>query len=121
MGETKRSKDNVISYKPEDYSYTVAWSEEDQTFVGRVAEFESLAAHGDTQVLALQEITEVVEFVLQDLKESGEPIPEPFSKKKFSGKLNVRMASSLHRALALQAVKQGVSLNSLIVQKLCAV
>jgi predicted HicB family RNase H-like nuclease len=119
--QSKKKNKNSMLFKPEDYSYSVSWSEEDQSFIGRVAEFESLAAHGDTQISALNEITEVVRVVLQDLAESGEPIPEPFSKKHFSGRLVVRMTSSLHRSLALEAVRQGVSLNSLINQKLCKI
>lgn len=43
-----------------DYSYTVGWSTEDQVFVARVAEFPSLAAHGETAEEALQEIRFVV-------------------------------------------------------------
>lgn len=121
MANTKQVKYRDNSYRAEDYSYSVSWSEEDKLFIGRVSEFEFLAAHGDTPVLALEEITEVVRFVLSDLEESGEPIPEPFSKKNFSGKLMVRMATSLHRNLALEAAKQGVSLNALITQKLCGV
>jgi predicted HicB family RNase H-like nuclease len=121
MQKTKQVKYNEDLYRAEDYSYSVTWSEEDKLFIGKVSEFESLAAHADTPVLALEEITGVVRFVLDDLKESGEPIPEPFSKKSFSGKLMVRMATSLHRNLALEAAKQGVSLNALITQKLCGV
>jgi predicted RNase H-like HicB family nuclease len=60
-------------------------------FVARVAEFPSLAAHGETQESAMLEIKNVVEFVLKDLEESNEPIPEPFGKRSFSGRLVLRM------------------------------
>jgi predicted RNase H-like HicB family nuclease len=49
----------------------VGWSEEDQVFIGRVAEFESLAAHGRTLESALREIKSVVQTVLEDLADSG--------------------------------------------------
>ena len=61
------------------YSYTVAWSEQDEAYIGRVAEFPLLAAHGDTLEGVLREIETVVGYVIEDLRESGEPIPEPFS------------------------------------------
>ncbi len=64
--------------KVEQYLYSVGWSEEDAAFVARVAEFSSLAAHGDTLENALREIKNGVGFVLQDLEENNEPIPEPF-------------------------------------------
>src|SRR5215471_5233826 len=41
-----------LPYKPEDYAYSVMWSEEDQAYVGRVAECASLAAHGPSPALA---------------------------------------------------------------------
>lgn len=116
-----RDTKNIIStlaFRPEDYSYTVMWSEEDQAYIGRVAEFESLAAHGETQQATLQEITQLVGFVLVDLQQSGEEIPPPFSKKHFSGKLNLRMPEYLHRHLAIEASQQGISLNQWINLKL---
>jgi predicted HicB family RNase H-like nuclease len=107
-----------LAYKPQDYAYSVQWSEEDQVYIGRVAEFASLAAHGDSPEAALKEITEVVRFVLEDLVEAGEEIPPPFSKRPFSGKLNLRMPVDLHRHLALEAAQRGVSLNQWINLKL---
>jgi predicted RNase H-like HicB family nuclease len=102
----------------EQYLYNIGWSEEDEAFVARVAEFPSLAAHGETQEEALREIKDVVGFVIEDLTESKEPIPEPFGKRSFSGKLVLRMPEYLHRQLALEALKQGVSLNQLLNLKL---
>jgi predicted HicB family RNase H-like nuclease len=104
--------------KPDQYSYNVAWSEEDEQFIGRVAEFPSLAAHGSSQVKALREIRAIVSFVLEDLAEAGEQIPVPLGKRNFSGRLNLRMPKDLHRRLALESETQGVSLNSLINSKL---
>jgi predicted HicB family RNase H-like nuclease len=107
-----------IPYKPEEYAYSILWSEEDQIYLGRVAEFPSLGAHGASQLDALMEITKVVGFVLEDLAESGEEIPPPLSKRSFSGKLQLRMSEHLHRCLALEAARQGVSLNQWINLKL---
>ncbi|HSK71070.1 MAG TPA: type II toxin-antitoxin system HicB family antitoxin [Pyrinomonadaceae bacterium] len=104
--------------KAEQYLYTVGWAEEDNAFVARVAEFPSLAAHGATQEEALREIRDVVNFVLNDLKETGEPIPEPFGKRSFSGRLVLRMPEYMHRQLALEAMQQGISLNQLLNLKL---
>lgn len=104
--------------KVEQYLYAVGWSEVDNSFVARVAEFPSLAAHGETQEEAIREIRSVVEFVLNDLKESNEPIPEPFGKRSFSGRLVLRMPEYMHRQLALEAMRQGISLNQLLNLKL---
>lgn len=55
---------------------------------------------------------------LEDLEELGEPSPEPFSTRKYSGRFNVRIPSKLHRILTLEASREGVSLNQLVNQKL---
>ena len=114
----KADKQPEQNIKPEHYSYNVAWSEEDGIFIGRVAEFPSLAAHGDSQEKALREIRTVVGYVLEDLAEEGAPIPVPLGKRHFSGKLNLRMPKDLHRRLAVESEMQGVSLNALINSKL---
>lgn len=107
-----------IKFKATDYLYKVGCSEDDDSYVARVVEFPSLGAHGDTLEKALAEIQKVVRIVLKDLAESGEEIPEPFGKSKFSGKLSVRMPEEIHRDLAIQSAQQGISLSHLITQKL---
>ncbi len=104
--------------KAKQYLYSIGWSEKDEAFVARVAEFPSLAAHGETQEEAMKEIEEVVGFVILDLKDNNEPIPEPFGKRSFSGRLVLRMPEYMHRQLALEALEQGVSLNQLLNLKL---
>ncbi len=116
---SKNKKINQTSLpKAEQYLYSVGWSKADDAFIARVAEFPSLAAHGDSQEEAMREIKEVVNFVLNDLKESDEPIPEPFGKRSFSGRLVLRMPEYMHRQLALEAMRQGISLNQLLNLKL---
>lgn len=61
--------------KAEHYLYTVGWSEDDDAYVARVAEFPSLAAHGDSQEAALCSIQKVVRAVLKDMARSKEPPP----------------------------------------------
>ena len=50
----------------EHYLYTVGWSEDDEAYVARVAEFPSLATHGDSQEAALRSIQQVVMAVLSE-------------------------------------------------------
>jgi predicted HicB family RNase H-like nuclease len=66
----------------------------------------------------MQEIRTAVELVLEDLAESGKPMPEPLGKKSFSGNFNTRIPKHLHRRLAIEAAREGVSLNQLVVSKL---
>jgi predicted HicB family RNase H-like nuclease len=85
------------------------------------AEFPSLSWLAESQIEAFQGINDVVEDVLNDMRESGEQIPEPFSVKKYSGNFQVRIVPDQHRALSIQAAEDGVSLNRLVSNKLaCA-
>lgn len=59
------------------YAYSVQWSPDDACWIGRCSSFGLLAAHGDTASAALDEIRAVVAYVLEDLWENGEPIPDP--------------------------------------------
>lgn len=56
----------------EHYDYRVTWSPEDEVYIARVTEFDSLSAHGDTPEEALQELCLVLEFVLSDLEKEEE-------------------------------------------------
>lgn len=118
MSAQKPAHAAPLVYKPEEYAYSVQWSEEDQAYIGRVAEFPSLAADGASPEAALQEITDLVRFGIELLAESGDELPAPLSKRSFSGKLNLRMPAYLHRHLALEAAQQHVSLNQWINLKL---
>lgn len=105
----------------EHYLFSVGWSSEDEAYISRVAEFPSLTTHGETMEEALNEIKQVVGFVVQEMQESGEDIPEPFGQRSYSGKLNLRMPETLHRRLVIQAAQQGVSLNQIINLKLATI
>ena len=107
-------------FETRDYVYSVVWSEEDEAYIGRVLEFPSLAAHGSTQAKALNEIRSVVQHAFEDLQDSGEQVPEPLNRRRYSGKLNIRLPKYLHRQLAIEAAEEGISLNQLISTKLAA-
>jgi predicted HicB family RNase H-like nuclease len=100
------------------YEYRVAWEQEDEVYVARVAEWPSLTAHAQDPDAAMRELREVVAFAIQDCEAQGEDYPQPNSLKEYSGKLVVRMAPALHRELATAAKAVGASLNSYIVQRL---
>ncbi|WP_420638375.1 type II toxin-antitoxin system HicB family antitoxin [Candidatus Poriferisocius sp.] len=100
------------------YAYRVVWSAEDDEYVATVAEFPSLLwLHAD-QGKALRGLVELVVQVVADLESAGESVPQPISERRFSGRFNVRVPESLHRALVLAAAEEGVSLNRLVSARL---
>ena len=61
------------------YTYEVAWSEEERTFIARVKEFPSLEARADSRGGALRALKTVVYAVAKDLADSGAESPDPQS------------------------------------------
>ncbi len=102
------------------YTYRVTWSSEDNEHVGLCAEFPSLSWLARTPEAALKGIRQTVAEVVTDLEANGEIKPLPLADKQYSGEFRVRIPPIVHRALAMQAAEQGVSLNRLASAKLAA-
>ena len=102
------------------YPYRVTWSQEDGEYVGRCAEFPSLSWLAGTPEAALKGIRRVVSAAIKDMDASGEVRPTALAEKHYSGKFNVRVPPHVHRALALEAAEQGISLNRLASAKLAS-
>jgi predicted HicB family RNase H-like nuclease len=107
-----------MALKNDRYTYRVTWSEGDHEYVGLCAELPSLSWLAKTPEAALKGIRKVVADVVKDMEDSGETIPEPIARKRFSGKFIVRVPPEIHRDLTIQAAESGVSLNRLVSSKL---
>jgi len=100
------------------YTYRVSWSAEDGEFVATCLEFPSVSWLAASQVEALEGLMALLRDIVADMEEQGEDIPLPLSERRFSGKFNVRIGEQLHRALAMQAAEEHMSLNQYVVKKL---
>ena len=100
------------------YTYRVTWSPEEGEHVGLCVEFPSLSWLAAAPEEALSGIRQMVAEAVADMQASGEPIPKPLAEKHYSGEFRVRIPPEVHRALAMQAAEQGVSLNRLASAKL---
>jgi predicted HicB family RNase H-like nuclease len=103
---------------PDKFAYRVIWSEEDKEYVGLCVELPSLSWLAGSPEEALKGIRTVVRESVADMTAHHEPIPEPISLRHYSGKFIVRVPEEVHRHLALEAAKAGVSLNRLVSEKL---
>lgn len=101
-------KRNELEYKG--YSGSVEWSEDDQTFYGKV---NGIWGHfhyeGKTITELKKDFHDLIDEYLKECKEKG---VEP--KKPYSGSFNVRIASEIHQLAAEKAQEKGISLNRLV-------
>ena len=58
------------------YTYEVAWSEEERTFIARVKEFPPLEARADSRGGSLRALKSVVYAVAKNMADSGVESPE---------------------------------------------
>ena len=100
------------------YTYRIKWSAEDNEHVGLCAEFPSLSWLAPSPEEALAGIQRVVRESVVDMYATGEVPPKPIAIRRYSGKFIVRVPPETHRALALQAAEQGVSMNRLVSARL---
>lgn len=100
------------------YTYRITWSAEDGENVGLCAEFPSLSWLAPSPEKALSGIKRLVREVVSDMQAAGEAPPEPLADKAYSGRFLVRVPPETHRALAMRAAEEGVSLNRLVSARL---
>ncbi len=70
---------------------------------------------GETSEEAMAMAEDARRLWIEDAYERGEDIPLPATERAYSGRLLLRMPRSLHRRLAEDAAREGVSLNQYIV------
>ena len=96
------------------YSADVRWSDEDGAFVAVCPEFAGLSALGPTAGAATRELEAAVALAVELYEEEGRPVPQPNLRTGYSGQFRVRLPHTLHEWLALQAHREGVSLNTFV-------
>ena len=94
------------------YLKIVEWSEEDQCYVGTCPGLMLGGVHGDNEAKVYKEICQAVEEWIEIYQEDGEPLPAATAGKEYSGKFVLRVGKDLHKALAVEALRHGESLNS---------
>jgi len=92
--------------------------DDDGEYLAHFVEMPSISAFGDSPEQALQELKTAWEGVKESFQKHGEPVPIAPSRKEYSGQFNIRIDRRLHRALAMEAARAGVSLNAIVSQKL---
>lgn len=97
------------------YSVVVKWSEEDEAFVAYIPELDGISGVATERDAAVRLALEGAAMAVSTLREDGVSPPDPDVLRPYSGQLRLRLPRSLHRVLALEAERDGVSLNTHLV------
>lgn len=60
-----------------DYHINIFYSEEDESYIADIPDFEMCSAHGETPEEALREVLIARDALIQVLREKGQTVPEP--------------------------------------------
>lgn len=93
--------------------YTIELTPDNGGYFVKVKELKGCMSVGDTKAEALEMIEDAMRAWLEaSLEDDIEiPLPESMREESYSGKVLLRIPTSLHRKLAKNAEKEGVSLN----------
>ncbi|MCX6841571.1 MAG: type II toxin-antitoxin system HicB family antitoxin [candidate division WOR-3 bacterium] len=116
---SRKSEKDLVYYMSLRYPIQIVECEEGGYFV-RIPDLPGCMTQGETIKEALANIKEAKELWLEEMVESGLPIPEPAGDREHSGRFVVRMPRSLHERLAQESEREGVSLNQYVVSRLSA-
>ncbi len=99
--------------------YTVELFQDDEgDWLARFEELPEVSAFADAPELALAELATAWNLVKESYAARCEEPPIAPSQRQYSGQFNVRVDKRVHRALAIEAARAGVSLNALVAGKL---
>jgi antitoxin HicB len=87
---------------------------EEGGYLAEVLELPGCITDGDTLEEAYRNLEDAMAGWIEASLENGRPIPEAVGDKEYSGHFPLRMSTELHRAAALRAMQEGVSLNQWI-------
>lgn len=119
-------KNNTIDKEKLKYymslNYTIMVQERNDSsghyYFGKVLELDGCMSDGETPEELDKNIKEAMECYFEAMMKFGQTIPLPVEESSYSGKFNLRIPSSLHQRLAIEAKKEGVSLNQYALYKL---
>ena len=100
-------------YLEMNYPFTIYRAEEGG-YVGEIEDLPGCITEGDTLEEVLQRIEDARRAWIEVAYEDGMEIPLPRTEQEYSGRFIVRIPKYLHRRLAEQATREGVSLNQYV-------
>ncbi len=107
------AEESVSYYMSLNYPYELVRDEDQGGYFASHPDLDGCVGEGETAQEAVESLDVARELWIEARLEGGFPVPEPLSNE-FSGRVSLRMPSSLHRELAKVATRTGASLNLLL-------
>ena len=92
--------------------------DEDGDYLAHLVELPNVSAFGATPTEALEELKTAWELMKECYQMDGEPIPKAPSRNGYEGPFNIPVEEQLYHTLADEAAQGGISLYTLVTQKL---
>ena len=108
----RRERDRFDGYAVE------LFLDEDNDWLAHLVELPGISAFGPTPEKALKELDIAWAAARESYAARGLEIPAAPARRQYHGIFQVRIDRRVHRALAIEAERAGVSLNALVAQKL---
>lgn len=93
------------------YSYSTIWEQEKQCWKAFCLEFPAAEGFSQDVYEALEQVYAQVEESVKWLMELKEELPLPLKDNQYSGTIELKVSSELHRTLVMEAAREGLSLN----------
>jgi predicted HicB family RNase H-like nuclease len=92
--------------------------DEDSDYLAHFVELPNVSAFGPTPEKALKELDVAWALVKESYAEEGKPLPVAPTRREFGGVFQIRIDRRVHRKLAIEAERSGVTLNALVAHML---
>lgn len=111
---------DISHYLALPYSFEVRINA-DQSWFAMARDFQIIVDAKPTAEAALSDLQDEVKQHIRLSLQNGIPIPAPAVHKGYSGKVGVRIPTTLHRDVAARAKSEGVSLNQFVISVLSGI
>lgn len=115
-GTTKKTVEEYLALP---YSRVLV-PEESGGYSAEILEFPGCVSDGETALEAFNNLEEAARNWIDAALEAGQGIPEPTGAGEYSGKIALRLLRGQHQKAVQMAERQGVSLNTFLVEAIAA-
>jgi predicted RNase H-like HicB family nuclease len=107
-----RQNSKLPAKESDRYLKVVEWSDEDQKYIGTCLELFGGGCHGKDEAKVYKELCGIVDWVIEDEKKDGDPLPEPTLRKKIAGKFFTLLCATTSEKNARRVSYPSESLNN---------